>query len=183
MNPRTFQLKDGRDYVIREATTDDVDQMLAHAKRVADEEETLVASPGEFDLETEEGLAFIQGHLDDPNETLFLAFAGDELIGMIDVSCEKRAKKRHAVGFGMSIKKEYRRNGVGRNLLKMVLDWAALHPEVEKVSLGVISNNPGAKALYESLGFREEGRLQAEYKLPDGSHLDNILMTRFVKPV
>lgn len=183
MNPRTHQLEDGRDYVIREATPGDVEPMLAHAKRVADEEETLVASPGEFDLGTEEGLAFIQGHLDDPNETLFLAFAGDELIGMIDVSCEKRAKMRHAVGFGMSVKKEYRRQGVGRNLIQMVLDWATLHPDIEKVSLGVLSNNPGGKALYDSMGFREEGRLRAEYKFPDGSHVDNIQMARFVKPV
>ena len=67
--------------------------------------------------------------------------------------------------------------------IQMVLDRAALHREIEKVSLGVLSNSPRGIHLYATLGFQVEGRLRGEYKFPDGQQVDNLQMARFVKPL
>ena len=69
------------------------------------------------------------------------------------------------------------------HLVQMVLDRVAPHPEIEKVSLGVLSNNPRGIHLCATLGFQVEGRLRGEYKFPDGHHVDNNQTARFVKPL
>ena len=68
----------------------------------------------------------------------------------------------------MSISKNYRGIGIGKALLKALLDWAKENPLIEKVSLGVLSTNQRAISLYKQMGFLEEGRLIKEYKLNHG---------------
>jgi ribosomal protein S18 acetylase RimI-like enzyme len=46
----------------------------------------------------------------------------------------------------------------------------------EQAELTVVSNNDRARHLYESLGFRECGRIPNANKYDDGSCSDNILM-------
>lgn len=58
--------------------------------------------------------------------------------------------------------------------------WAAQHPLIEKVCLGVFSTNHRVIALYKSMGFAEEGRKIKEFKLNDTEYIDDILMYKFV---
>lgn len=53
----------------------------------------------------------------------------------------------------------YRRRGVGRLLVKAVLDWAKRR-EVKTVSLMVTSINDSAGHFYEHLGFFKTGRIE-----------------------
>ena len=46
----------------------------------------------------------------------------------------------------------------------------------EQAELTVVSSNDRARHLYESLGFRECGRIPNANKYDDGSRSDNILM-------
>ncbi|GAB2476884.1 GNAT family N-acetyltransferase [Xylanimonas ulmi] len=73
---------------------------------------------------------------------------------------------------------DYRGRGYGREAIWEVLRFA-FHgvrvdgehepgPGLHRVSLQVLSINPRARALYESLGFREEGRLRDAYRDGDG---------------
>jgi RimJ/RimL family protein N-acetyltransferase len=76
----------------------------------------------------------------------------------------------------------YRGRGYGREAIQEVLRFAfdgvgdepglGLH----RVSLDVLSINPRAQALYESLGFREEGRLRDVYR-DDEAWADAIVMS------
>ena len=64
----------------------------------------------------------------------------------------------------------YRGRGYGREAIQEVLRFAFDGVDGEpglgllRVSLDVLSINPRAQALYESLGFREEGRLRDIYR-------------------
>ena len=73
----------------------------------------------------------------------------------------------------------YRGRGYGREAIFEVLRFAfdgatdvdgVRHdgPRLHRVSLDVLSINPRARMLYESLGFREEGRLRDVYRDRDG---------------
>ncbi|WP_321575345.1 GNAT family N-acetyltransferase [Oerskovia douganii] len=65
----------------------------------------------------------------------------------------------------------YRGRGYGREAIFEVLRFAFDHPEgphLHRVSLDVLSINPRARMLYESLGFREEGRLRDAFRDGDG---------------
>jgi len=76
----------------------------------------------------------------------------------------------------------YRGRGYGREAIEEVLRFAfdgvdSDHgPGLHRVSLDVLSINPRAQALYESLGFREEGRLRDVYRDGD-TWADAIVMS------
>ena len=67
-----------------------------------------------------------------------------------------------------------RRRGLGRALAVALLDEAARRGATE-VFLEVRADNPGARALYESLGFAEIA-VRPEYYQPDG--VDAVIMRR-----
>lgn len=61
------------------------------------------------------------------------------------------------------------------------IEWASAHPVIEKIGLGVFSNNAGAINLYKKLGFVEEGRRVREIKIGTDDYVDSILMYKLVK--
>lgn len=68
----------------------------------------------------------------------------------------------------MMVDKNFRDKGIGKLLIKGLLDWAESNPLIEKVSLGVFSTNKRAIALYKKMGFIEEGRKIKEFKMDNG---------------
>jgi len=81
----------------------------------------------------------------------------------------------------MSIAKAYRNQGVGKSLLKVLLDWAEENPLIEKVCLEVFAENENAIALYKRTGFVEEGRSRKAVKINEEQYHDLILMAYFTK--
>ncbi len=53
----------------------------------------------------------------------------------------------------MSVAQEYRNLGVGRALLKILLNWAKDNPIIEKVYLEVFAKNTAAIALYKKVAL------------------------------
>ncbi|GAA1874631.1 GNAT family protein [Myceligenerans crystallogenes] len=110
----------------------------------------------------------------------------DELIGEIVLNDVDDAARSATLRLQML--PNYRGRGYGREAIEGVLRFAFAGvpdhpgPGLHRVSLHVLSINPRAKALYESLGFREEGRLRDVY--PDGgtwadAHVMSILEDEF----
>jgi len=90
---------------------------------------------------------------------VFGAFAvAGELVGMVGIARSPRGKRRHKAGvFGMYVAKPWRRRGLGRLLMEQAIASARGWPDVEEVALSVTTAAPGARQLYESLGFRPWG--------------------------
>ena len=80
----------------------------------------------------------------------------------------------------MMIEKDFRNIGIGKLLIKGILNWAELNPFIEKVSLGVFSTNERAIVLYKNMGFIEEGRKIKEFKMGNGEYVDDVLMYQLV---
>ena len=86
------------------------------------------------------------------------AFKDDQLAGVAGLSFEAREKVRHKVGlFGMYVPLNYRRQGVGRQLVQSLLAAARSRPGVRVVQLTVTQGNRDAQALYEQCGFVQFG--------------------------
>ncbi len=75
--------------------------------------------------------------------------------------------------------------GWGRAMLTAALDWARANASsplgVRRVELGVLASNPGAAALYRSVGFVEEGRYRQRFRQADGSLVDDLAMALLVE--
>lgn len=88
-----------------------------------------------------------------------LVWSGEKLIGISGIGMQDKTEQHIGV-FGISIAKEYRGEGIGRLLMKQVLEEAKKHlVGLEIVTLGVFETNDLAKSMYTKFGFIEYGRL------------------------
>lgn len=69
--------------------------------------------------------------------------------------------------------------GIGRALLRDLLDWAQHDPRVGKVELNVRAGNLRAQTLYRSFGFVEEARFRKRVHRIDGEYEDDLGMAWF----
>ena len=86
-------------------------------------------------------------------------------------------RRRHAMNLGIALLPEAQGQGIGRALMQALLDYADQWGQVLRIELTVFIDNARAIALYESLGFRREGRLVG-YALRGGQYADVFTMAR-----
>jgi RimJ/RimL family protein N-acetyltransferase len=101
----------------------------------------------------------------------------DELIG--EIVLNNIDDHSGSANLRLQMLPDYRGRGYGREAIPMVLAFAFEHeagPHLHRVQLDVLSINPRARALYASLGFREEGVLRDVYRDGDG-WADSIVMS------
>jgi ribosomal protein S18 acetylase RimI-like enzyme len=75
---------------------------------------------------------------------------------------------------GLTVDPQAGRRGIGRRLMEAAIALAAGRG-ARRLTLRVLAPNAGARALYRSLGFVEEGVLRGEFHLA-GRDVDDVLM-------
>lgn len=166
--------------VVRKANLEDASRILQIQKDVVEEGVFLTTSPDEFDKTVAQQRDWMGKILDNDKETMLVAETSQGIVGWIVFLSPNRTKLSHTGSFGMMIDKGFRDKGIGKLLIKRLLDWAELNPLIEKVSLGVFSINKRAIALYKKMEFIEEGRKIKEFKMDNGEYVDDILMYKLV---
>ncbi|MGF3104591.1 N-acetyltransferase family protein [Rossellomorea sp. DUT-2] len=169
------------EYIIRNVKVEDAEVLLDIESSVISEGDYFIVVSEEVEIKPlQEKKERIQSILDNIKETLIIAEVNGVVVGSIEFRSQNRKRLSHTGSVSMSISKNYRGMGIGKALLKALLDWAEENPLIEKVSLGVFSTNQRAISLYKKMGFLEEGRLIKEYKLNHGEYIDDVLMYKFV---
>ncbi len=148
------------------------------------QEQTFISFQGEV-ISLDHEIEYVKDVLEKFKKNLtihLLVFSEDRLIGSSDLGIKRKVRAvEHEGVFGISILKEYRGKGLGKLLMKLVLDEAAKNiPELRIVTLSVFGDNPLAMEMYKKFGFVEFGRLP-EGVLHKGKYLDHILMYKKVK--
>ncbi len=91
------------------------------------------------------------------NESMQVAEAGDQLVGMAGIFRDPRPKIRHTgTVFGVYVDPAMRGRKLGERLVRACLEWAAGH-ELAVVKLGVNSTNAAAIQCYLRCGFAVYG--------------------------
>lgn len=103
-----------------------------------------------------------------------VAVDGDQVVGACDISPLQSKGFNHIGRLGMFVRREWRGQGIGRNLLTECLGLAR-EGGLEKVELQVYADNTSAIRLYESTGFRREG-LKARGRKWRDRYQDVVLM-------
>jgi RimJ/RimL family protein N-acetyltransferase len=173
--------KDNVEYIFRNVKLEDTEELLDIERSVISEGKYFIVVSEEVEkTPLQEEKERIQSILDNIKETLIVVEVNGVVVGSIQFRSQNRKRLSHTGSVSMSIRKNYRGMGIGKALLKALLDWAEENPLIEKVSLGVLSTNQRAISLYKQMGFLEEGRLIKEYKLNHGEYVDDVLMYKFV---
>lgn len=109
----------------------------------------------------------VLSHREDDN-VIFGAFLASKLIGIVGIYQATRIKMTHrSLIWGMYVKSEYRRNGIGRSLLSEALLHAKNKIKCTTIELSVEANNIPAKSLYESYGFKAWGIEPMAFRVDD----------------
>ena len=176
-----FRLKDGKMMVLRSATPADAPQLLEHVYAIFEEGEFVLSTLEDFHMTEEHEASWLQTNLNDPCKVVIVAENESQIIGMLNFHNGERKRIAHQGEFGISVNRVWRDQGIGRALLSALILWAQQQPTIEKVCLEVFATNTRAIALYQALGFQEEGRLVKQIKLGPGMYVDTIRMGKFVK--
>jgi putative acetyltransferase len=109
---------------------------------------------------------------------LLVARVGDEVVGHAGLhSAGKSPRRSHAMMLGITVSAAWQGKGIGKALLKALLDVADGWLNVFRIELTVFADNERAVALYRDLGFEIEGTHRA-YALRDGRYMDTYSMAR-----
>lgn len=101
---------------------------------------------------------------------------GVRVAGYLTVHGGVLARMRHVGRIELMVDRAHRGAGVGRALLRDAIERARRSGVLTKLSLAVLADNERALGLYRSLGFAVEGRRTGEYREPDGTLRDDVLM-------
>jgi RimJ/RimL family protein N-acetyltransferase len=158
----------------RPALESDAAAMRAAVAAVAAEKRYIATVEG-FSLE--ETRAFLK-HIIAGNLPQMTALVGDTVVGFCDILPNSAVGFTHIARLGMGVRCEWRRQGIGRQLLRACLDLAK-NAGIEKVELEVFSDNLGAVTTYESFGFSREG-LKVRGRRLDERYQDVVLMALWI---
>lgn len=167
---------DGKEIVLRSANADDADMLIDYLKTVMGETRFLMCEPDEVKYTTESERNFIKERNESDDAMLILVFVNGEHAG--NCSFERKSSSRrlkHRAGIGIALFQKYTGFGLGRLLLNILLQKLK-EQRFEQAELTVIGGNDRAYHLYESIGFRECGRIPKANKYDDGTYSDDILM-------
>jgi len=104
----------------------------------------------------------------------------DSIAGHVDLRARPDAASSHRALLGMGVHRDYRRHGLGRQLVDTALAWAGATPSLEWVDLTVLSGNHAARRLYERAGFVVTGDVPDLYRIDGESH-GELSMSRRVR--
>ncbi|WNF35822.1 GNAT family N-acetyltransferase [Bacillaceae bacterium IKA-2] len=172
--------KSGHEILLRSATLLDTKAVLRLSYQVISENDTLVTTIGEFNVTEEQQRSFITMYNDDPSNVMIVAEYNRNIIGVLTFQRGMLQKYFHHGSIGMIVKKTWRSSGIGTALLTTFLEWADYQPLLEKLCLDVLASNEKAIALYNKLGFIEEGRQKNQVKIANGHYEDLIIMGKFL---
>ena len=173
---REFQTADGREYTIASVRPNDAGRLLDHVLRVhrTDPDADLPAE-GELWSNADVLRQQIRQLTAAANGLYLMATHGPGPIGALLLRGGNYLRLAHTTELGMSVRREWRRQGVGRSLVEVAVKAARDSGDVRRITLRVFETNEAALALYEQLGFVVEGRQKRQVRIK-GRYLDLIHM-------
>jgi ribosomal-protein-alanine N-acetyltransferase len=97
-----------------------------------------------------------------PARAAFVAESSERVAGFVVASCVGGVAELESVGVAQT----ERRKGMGRALCVRAISWAE-EQAAAVVELEVRAGSAGARALYRSLGFEEQGMRRKYYREPE----------------
>ena len=164
--------------LLRSAKTEEARLLVDYLKTVCGETRFLLCDPDEVKYTAESEVEFINEKNSSEDSMLLLAFVDGEYAGNCSfqpIGSRRRAK--HRADIGIAIYQKYTGFGLGRLMLKQLLEKIK-ELGYEQAELTVVGGNDRAYHLYESLGFKECGRIPKANKYQDGTYADDIRMVK-----
>jgi RimJ/RimL family protein N-acetyltransferase len=164
---------------IREATVTDAANLVAYLKDIAAEPGICIPLTPDQVRPVDAQRAALEDFHESDKAIMLLALGGGQLVGELTLrAISPRPQVSHVATLGMSVKSDWRRKGVGRELLEAALEWAP-SAGLKRIELYVYARNAPAIALYERFAFAHEGR-RRNYIREGTEYVDDLVMARWL---
>ncbi len=164
---------------IREATPADAANLVAYLKALVAEPGICIPLTPDEVVSVEQEKAMLADFSQSPRALMLVALAEGQLVGELSLKAiSPRKSIAHVATLGMSVKSDFRRKGVGRELLAAAVQWAP-SAGIKRIELYVYARNEPAIKLYEAAGFTHEGRRRGFIR-EDDAYLDDLVMSRWL---
>src|SRR4029077_2799253 len=111
------------DFAVRPAVPGDAEALVALADAVAAEPEGWLVTDSAWRGVGDER-RYLRALKRYAHAAVFVAEAGDEIVGRLSVARDPHPARRHVAALGLMVDAAHRRQGVGQSLLQSAVDWA-----------------------------------------------------------
>lgn len=190
--PRSIQLKDGARATIRPVEFADAAGLLELQCSVHLDGRGIMKQDDEAPKDAKEMRRHLEQWLEGDYtgaEGIFLVVESDgRIAGEAGARRHRMRRLHHTARFGLAVHTDFQGRGVGRALVRGIIDWAGAtrraatprDPGVLRLELSVLGDNERAIGLYTSLGFRIEGRCPGKVRESDGALRTDLDMALWV---
>jgi len=167
-------VKDGRRVVLRKPRWEDLDDLLDFINSLVEEGADITR---ETPVTREEEAEWLGRYLAsiEKGETIGVVAEVDGMVVANSEVTRRRGSQSHVGGLGIAVKKGYRRVGIGKELMKALMEESR-KAGLKVLVLDVFDSNKVAKSLYAKMGFKDAGRIpKGVFK--KGRYIDLLRMT------
>lgn len=151
--------------IIRKLTANDAQALIDYSKCIGGESNNLTFGAEGFPIGLEDEKKYVESVNSSERSVMLGAFIGDELVADGSLHTMPR-RMSHRAELGISVRKAYWNRGIGKRMMRELIDFAKMHG-IELIDLHVLETNQAALHLYESFGFESTGRIPAFFKIGD----------------
>lgn len=158
---------------IRSARIEDAHAIAEAERQIAQKPGFFCSQPSEL---TDENVAHtIASFQKDKKGVYLVAESGNQIVGHAFLEPHPLQSLSHVADLNIAVHIGWQGQGIGKQLLQEIIEWAKHSSSIEKIQLNVRALNTAAISLYKKMGFREEGRLLKRLKVKD-QYIDDIVM-------
>ncbi len=172
--------KTGKTITFRYPTIEDTQILLNFINKVSLEKVHITLQGEQKTFEEEEAwLKTVLKNIEDKKIVMIFTFIENKLAGLSDIVSGSYIKK-YIGGFGIIIDSDFRGEGIGKQIMNVVIDQAVKNiANLKIIKLEVFAQNLIARELYKKMGFIEYGLLPKSifYK---NEFVDEVLMYKEV---
>lgn len=176
-----FQLKDGRQAVLKTPTVEDAEALIEVLTLTAQETKFLRRSLADCVKYTPEyEREFLKNALENEYHALLACSVDGVLVGNCGIEFQSMLKVRHRATVGLAILKDYWGLGIGTKMFEAMENIARSRGYVERLELSFMNGNSRALALYEKVGFILESVKRESFKISENEYLDEYFMYKYL---
>lgn len=174
--PKEITLKNGKTVLLREAMTEDAQELIDAEKIYLRESDYMLSYEEEFTNTIEDEIAWIKS-MDNDNSLLLIATHKGEILSTLSLHNRRFKKLEHTAEIAIAILNEWQGVGLGTALFEATIAWCKEKTSLEIICLDAFAENIVAYGLYQKVGFTEDGRKRNYFKDRDGNYQDNVSMS------